>query len=83
MAIMTYKLHLSKLLEIYNMLIDRDLLNKIGLTLDFSTETIPWNNPSVPMKNHMSTMIESFHINDPKEIDNMVGHAAGDRYKNY
>ena len=80
-VIIPYKLHMTELLGIYNMIIGGDLLNEMGLTLDFSTETITWNDASVPMKEPMATPIESFHIDEPKVIDNMVGRIAGDRCK--
>ena len=41
-AMITGKLHVAKSLRIYDMIIGRDLLNKMGLTLDFSTETFLW-----------------------------------------
>ena len=50
MATITYNLQIAESLGIYNMIIGRDLLNKMGLTLDFSTPTVSWEESSVPMK---------------------------------
>ena len=80
-ATITYKLHVVKSLGLYDMIIGRDLLNDMGLTLDFSTETVSWEEASVPMKNPMAKTIESLHIDDPIGIDDMVGRIAGDTYK--
>ena len=64
------------------MIIGRDLSNKIGLTLNFSTETIMWNDASVPMKDTTATAIESLHIDYPIGIDDMVGRIGGHKYWN-
>ena len=63
------------------MIIGIDLLNKIGLTLDLSTATVTWEEASVPMKSTTAKALESLHIEDPKGVDNMVGHIVGDTYK--
>ena len=76
-ATIMYKLHVTDSLGIYHMIIGRDLLYKIELTLDLSTENIMWNGTSVPMKDTTETAIESLHINDLKGIDNVVGHISG------
>ena len=60
------------------MILGRDLLNKLGLTLDFSTATVAWEEASVPMKSTTATAIESLHIDDPTGINDMVGRIAGD-----
>eukprot|EP00957_Ditylum_brightwellii_P047208 3585197-Ditylum_brightwellii.AAC.1 len=44
-------------------------------------ETIMWDDASIPMKAMSAQAAESFHIKDPKGIDNMVGLIAGDKYK--
>ena len=54
------------------------LLKKMGMTLDFSTETITWNKASVPMKSTTATVIESLNIDDPKGVDDIVVHIPGD-----
>eukprot|EP00957_Ditylum_brightwellii_P196330 14958160-Ditylum_brightwellii.AAC.1 len=40
-----------------------------------------WDDASIPMKATSAQVSDSFHIKDPKEIGNMVGHIAGDTYK--
>ena len=80
-ATVTYKFHVAESLGIYDMILGRDLLNQLGLTLDFSTATVTWEEASVPMKETTATAMESLHIDYPKGIDNMVGRIAGDDYK--
>ena len=63
------------------MIIGRDLLNKIGLTLDFSTESVTWEEASVPIKSPTAKAIESLHIYGPTGVDDMVGCIAGDTNK--
>ena len=77
----TYKLHVAHTLGVYNMILGRDLLTSLGLIIDFSSKVIIWNDTSIPMKESTSTPIESFHIEDPDGVEDMVGHLAGDNYK--
>ena len=45
-----YKFHVAPTLGMYDMIIGRDLLKKLGIILDHATETIAWNDASIPMK---------------------------------
>ena len=49
-ATITYNFHVAESLGIYDMIMGRDLLNQLGLTIDFSTTTVTWEEASVPMK---------------------------------
>eukprot|EP00957_Ditylum_brightwellii_P158644 12075289-Ditylum_brightwellii.AAC.1 len=42
---------------------------------------IMWDEASIPMKTTSVQASDSFHIKDPKGIDDMVGRIAGDMYK--
>ena len=68
-----YKFHVAPTLGMYDMIIGRDLLKKLGIILDHATETIAWNDASIPMKTTSACPTESFHIEDPPGIDDMVG----------
>ena len=63
------------------MILGRDLLNKLGLTLDFSTATFAWEEASVPMKSTTATAIESLHIKDPTSVNDMLGRITDYAYK--
>ena len=75
--------HVPQPLGLYNMIIGRDLLKSLGLILDFSTRTIIWNDAIIPMKESAAAPIKSFHIDNPSDVDEMVGRLAGDTYKKY
>ena len=80
-ATITYKFHVTDSLGIHDIIMGRDLLNKLDLVLDFSTATVAWEEASIPMKETTATAIESLHIDDPTGVDDMVGRIAGDEYK--
>eukprot|EP00957_Ditylum_brightwellii_P185580 14129000-Ditylum_brightwellii.AAC.1 len=44
-------------------------------------DTIAWDDASIPMKATSAQVSNSFHIEDLKGIDDMVGRIAGDAYK--
>eukprot|EP00957_Ditylum_brightwellii_P075029 5702017-Ditylum_brightwellii.AAC.1 len=60
------------------MILGRDLLKSVRIILDHATETITWNDASIPMKTTSAQPTESFHIKDPPGIDNIVGRISGD-----
>eukprot|EP00957_Ditylum_brightwellii_P033317 2524671-Ditylum_brightwellii.AAC.1 len=78
MAKIDYKLHVAPTLGMCDMIIGRDLLKSLGIILDHTTKTIAWNDASIPMKTTSECSTESFHIEDPPGIDNMVGRILGD-----
>ena len=80
-ATITYKLHVAESLGMYDMIIGRDLLNKMGLIFGFSTETLSWEEASIPMKSLTANAIESLHIDNPTGVNDMVGRISGDNYK--
>eukprot|EP00957_Ditylum_brightwellii_P170790 12999098-Ditylum_brightwellii.AAC.1 len=45
-----YTFHVAPTLGMYDMIIGRDLLKSLGIILDHATETITWNDASIPMK---------------------------------
>eukprot|EP00957_Ditylum_brightwellii_P150585 11466261-Ditylum_brightwellii.AAC.1 len=55
------------------MIIGQDLLKNLGIILDHATETIAWNDVSIPMKTTSARPKESFYIKDPPGVDDMVG----------
>eukprot|EP00957_Ditylum_brightwellii_P016050 1209364-Ditylum_brightwellii.AAC.1 len=73
-----YKFHAAPTLGVYDMIIGGDLLKSLGIVLDHTTETITWNDASIPMKTTSACPTESFHIKDPPGINDMVGQISGD-----
>eukprot|EP00957_Ditylum_brightwellii_P058744 4454048-Ditylum_brightwellii.AAC.1 len=45
-----YKLHVANTLGVYNIILDRDVLKSLGIVLNHATETITWDDASIPMK---------------------------------
>ena len=72
MATTTYKRHVTKSLGLYDMIISRYLLDKLGIEIYFSTKTVSLHDVSIPMKITEYSVIELFHINDPKGINKMI-----------
>eukprot|EP00957_Ditylum_brightwellii_P134560 10258713-Ditylum_brightwellii.AAC.1 len=60
------------------MILGQDLLKSLGIIPDHVTETITWNDASIPTKTTSVQPAESFHIEDPPGINNMVGQISGD-----
>eukprot|EP00957_Ditylum_brightwellii_P018582 1396455-Ditylum_brightwellii.AAC.1 len=81
MAKIDYKLHVANILGVYNMILGRDVLKRLGIILNHATEMITWDDASIPMKATSAQVADSFHTKDPKGIDNMVGQIARDKYK--
>ena len=63
------------------MIICRHPLKSLGFMMDFFSRTIEWNDVIIPMKESASAPIESFHTEDPGEVEKMVGSLAGNMYK--
>eukprot|EP00957_Ditylum_brightwellii_P124863 9518393-Ditylum_brightwellii.AAC.1 len=81
MAKVDYKLHVANTLGMYSIILGRDVLKSLGIALNHATETITWDDTSIPMKTTSAQPAESFHIEDPEGVNDMVGQIAGDRYK--
>eukprot|EP00957_Ditylum_brightwellii_P152096 11580442-Ditylum_brightwellii.AAC.1 len=71
MAKIDYKFQGAPTLGMYDMIIGRDLLKSLGLILDHATETITWNDTSIPMKTTSAQPAKSFQIKDLPGIDDM------------
>eukprot|EP00957_Ditylum_brightwellii_P086909 6614990-Ditylum_brightwellii.AAC.1 len=63
------------------MILGRDILKNLGIVLNHATETISWDDASIPIKAASVQPAESFHVENPEGVDDMVGGIAGDRYK--
>ena len=44
-------------------------------------ETIMWDDVSIPIKTTSTQVSDSFHIENPKGVNDMIGRIAGDTYK--
>eukprot|EP00957_Ditylum_brightwellii_P207785 15354530-Ditylum_brightwellii.AAC.1 len=73
MAKVDYKLHVANTLGVYNMILGRNILKILGIVLNHVTETISWDDASIPMKTTSAQPAESFHIKDLEGVNDMVG----------
>eukprot|EP00957_Ditylum_brightwellii_P020868 1573970-Ditylum_brightwellii.AAC.1 len=78
MAKVDYKLQVENTLGMYNMILARDVLKSLGIVLNHAIEMIIWDDSSIPMKTTSAQPAESFYIEDPEGVDNMVGPIARD-----
>ena len=72
------KMHVTPKLEKYDMIIGRELLQELGLTLNFGDKTIVWDTAIAPMKNINSNNLMDFVSN---EQDSKAVAEATDRIK--
>ena len=63
-----WKFHLTTLPDKYDMIIGRDLMKTLGISLDFNQESIIWDELHVPMKNLEESPLENFLIQDSKLV---------------
>ena len=61
--------HVAPKLNQYDMIIGRDLLSELGITLNFKDHTIQWDDIEIPMKPEDATSKEHFHIADSPTLD--------------
>ena len=68
--------HVAPKLNEFDMIIGRDLLSKLGITLNFKESSIQWDDIEIPMKPEDATAQKHFHIADSPTLD-----AATERIK--
>jgi len=65
----TWKVHVTKDLGAYDMIIGRDILTDLGIDIRFSTETIEWDDSQIPFKDMDAHIHQSYHVDDPHAVD--------------
>eukprot|EP00957_Ditylum_brightwellii_P060461 4591136-Ditylum_brightwellii.AAC.1 len=75
-----HKYHVKSTLGRYNMIIGRDLLKTVGLIIDFNNELITWEKYHANMKPAIVSINNSYSIDDPRGVNELVGQMAGDNY---
>jgi predicted aspartyl protease len=68
--------HVAPKLNQFDMIIGRDLLSNLGITLNFKDHKVQWDDIEIPMKPENATRKEYFHIADSPTMD-----AATERIK--
>jgi hypothetical protein len=72
------KMHVSSQLNTYDMIIGRDLLQELGIVLNFNEQSIMWDYATVPMMNYRSDNTDSL---DNFDTDSRPVAEATDRMK--
>ena len=62
--IIEYKVHVTDTESRYDMIMGRDLLSTLGITLNFQNESIIWDETVIPMKDMDATVETAYHIED-------------------
>ena len=63
--IIEWNMHVTKDLGNYDMIIGRDVLQFLGINIQFSTQEVVWDYASMPFKDFDATAMDSYHIEDP------------------
>ena len=61
----------------YDMIVGRDLLQELGMNINFSTNSVEWEGATVPMKPHDANRETDLFVQDSKPVEDAV-----DRMKN-
>ena len=80
-AKITHKLHVASTLGAYDTILGRYLLTKLGIIINFKEQIVSWDEPYVKMRAADCNINDHYNLQDPKDIDDMVGRLAGDKYK--
>ena len=70
--VIQWDMHVTKTMGAYDMIIGRDLLEFLGIDVRFSNLTIEWGTSSIPFKDHDASVKDSYHVDDPTEIQGMT-----------
>ena len=64
-----YDLHITPNMGAYDMILGRDILSDLKINLQFSDNTVVWDQSSIPMKDPHSVEQEVYHIDDPASVN--------------
>ncbi len=63
-----WKLHVTKSLGAYDMIIGRDILQDLGIDLQFSMMKVSWDGHEIPFKEGNCKLEDSYFVQDPEVI---------------
>ena len=67
--VLEWKLHIAQNLGSYDMIIGRDLLTDLGITLDFGGQCSHYQHVQVPMKPVDGTVETAYHVQEPATVE--------------
>ena len=59
-----YNVHVTSQNTNYDLIMGRDLLQELGIKIDFSDNTVTWDHAVIPMKNFDATFEDAYHLVD-------------------
>ena len=62
--IITYNVHVTENTSTYDMIMGRDMLQELGIQISFGTDSVTWDEVSIPMKPFHARIETDYHIDD-------------------
>ena len=63
-----WKVHVTKDLGNYDMIIGRDILRFLEIDIQFSTQEVVWDHATLPFKHVDATPLDAYHVSEPEVI---------------
>ena len=67
--VIEWKVHVAKDTGVYDAVIGRDLLRELGITMNFKTNTVTWDDSTIHMRSQLSKAASAYFIRDSKELE--------------
>ena len=65
----SYDLHVASNLGAYDIILGKDILQELGIVLDFNMQIVIWNHACISMKPADCKTNDSWAITDPEDVD--------------
>jgi len=62
--VVTYHVHVTENTSNYDMIMGRDMLKALGIQISFGTDSVTWDEVSIPMKPFNARIETDYHIDD-------------------
>jgi hypothetical protein len=75
--VIEWNVHVAPTLGSYDMIIGRDILQDLGIDIQFSTGTVHWDGNEVPLKPYDATEEQTYHVQDSYAVDEATERLKG------
>ena len=65
----------------YNIILGRDILQELGIVIDFNMQIVVWDHAYISMKPSDCSAKDSWAITDPEDVNDMVSRLTGEQYQ--
>ena len=72
-----WEVHVTQDMGAYDMIIGRDILEDLGIDIQFSTQTVEWDGIDIPFKDAASSELHLFHVQDSPAVQDSVDRVKG------